>query len=59
MTKTGTYKGSPTISLLRTEDDRFPFTFGLKKAQLIAENIDDILNFVAEHEEKERSQTDA
>ena len=59
MTKTGTYKGSPTISLLRTEDDRFPFTFGLKKAQLIAENIDDILNFVAEHEEKERSKTDA
>ena len=44
-----TYKGHPTLSLHRSENgDRYPFTFGLAKAQLILDNLDAIRRFVAE-----------
>src|SRR4051812_19238228 len=48
--KTGQYKGHPMIIL--NPDDRFPFQFGLNKARLILQNIDEIREFVeqAEHE---------
>jgi len=44
----GSYKGSPTITLKRSEDDRFPFTFGPAKARLVLAAFDDIKKFVAE-----------
>ncbi len=47
--KTGEYKGFPTISLLKDEQDARPFTFGLGKAKLIIENIDEIKKFVEEN----------
>lgn len=50
MIKRGEYQGKPVISLMKKEDDRFPFTFGLAKAKLILENIEDIKAFVAESE---------
>jgi len=49
MIKFGEYKGNKTISLLRDENDKYPFTFGVSKAKLIVENFDEIKKF-AENE---------
>ncbi|MDP3730281.1 MAG: hypothetical protein Q8R14_02000 [Candidatus Omnitrophota bacterium] len=43
------FKGKPILILRRSEDDKFPFSFGLSKAKLILENIEDIKKFVAEN----------
>lgn len=43
------YKGEPLIVLKRDEDDRFPFQFGIKKAKLILEHIEDIKEFVEDN----------
>jgi len=42
--KVGQYKGHPMIIL--NPDDRFPFQFGLNKARLILQHIDEIRGFV-------------
>lgn len=42
----GEFKGKPTLSILRKEGDKFPFTFGISKAKLIVEHIEDIKDFV-------------
>jgi hypothetical protein len=47
----GTYKGQPTISL--DADSKWPFTFGLRKAQLILEHIDAIEAFVEDQGRQE------
>lgn len=44
------YKGNPMIVLKNDEEDKFPFQFGLKKAKLILENIEEIKKFVASHD---------
>lgn len=44
------YKGNPVLVLKNTEEDRFPFTFGIKKAKLIVEHIEDIKKFVTKCE---------
>lgn len=44
------YKGNPMIVLKNMPDDRFPFQFGIKKAKLVLEHIDDIKKFVAKYE---------
>ena len=48
--KTGTYQGKPTFSVLtginRMNQEEFWFTFGLKKAQAILENIDALRKWV-------------
>lgn len=52
--KIGEYKGHKTITLLeegKEEPDKFPFSFGLKKAKLIIANIDDIKKFIEENKE--------
>jgi hypothetical protein len=43
------FKGNPMLVLKTSEDDKFPFQFGLRKAQLILDHIDDIKKFVTEH----------
>ena len=43
------YNGNPIISLKRDKNDSYPFRFGLRKAQLILENIDEIKKFVKNH----------
>ncbi len=43
------FKGNPMIVLKTSEDDKFPFQFGLRKAQLILEHIEDIRSFVAQN----------
>jgi hypothetical protein len=50
MTTRGQFHGKPTISL---GGGRFPFTFGVAKAKLILEHIEEIEQFVAEHDAKQ------
>jgi len=40
------YNGNPVMAIKRDESDNYPFRFGLRKAQLILENIDEIKKFV-------------
>lgn len=47
------FKGKPVISIKRSEDDRFPFSFGLSKAKLILENIEEIKKFVEENSQSD------
>lgn len=44
------YKGNPMIVLKNSEDDRYPFQFGLKKAKLVVEHLEDIKKFIAKHD---------
>jgi hypothetical protein len=43
------YKGKPILILKRSEEDKFPFSFGVSKAKLILENIEEIKKFVEEN----------
>lgn len=43
------YKGNPLIVLKRSEDDKYPFSFGVNKAKLILEHIEEIKKFVEEN----------
>ncbi|MBS3174753.1 hypothetical protein J4440_02635 [Candidatus Woesearchaeota archaeon] len=52
-TKIGEYKGHKMISLIEEgkESDKYPpFSFGVKKAKLILENLEDIKKFVEENQ---------
>lgn len=50
----GEYKGSPMLILKNNEEDRWPFQFGLKKAKLVLEHIEDVKKFVAKHDKPEQ-----
>jgi hypothetical protein len=50
--KTTEYKGHTLIVLSKNETDKFPFQFGLSKAKLVLEHIEEIKAFVAEQEAK-------
>lgn len=43
------YKGKPIIVIKKDENDQYPFSFGLNKARLILENIEEIKKFVEEN----------
>ena len=45
------FKGKPIIILKRDEEDKYPFSFGLTKARLIIENIEEIKKFVEQNKE--------
>jgi len=45
------YRGNKMIILKRDENDTYPFRFGLRKAQLIVDNIDAIKKFIKENPE--------
>lgn len=49
----GTWKNQPIMVFKRSEDDAFPFSFGIRKAQIIVENIKRIQEFVDKYGEKE------
>ena len=49
MIEKGEYKGKPLLIIKRDENDKYPFSFGLSKAKLILENIDEIRKFVEEN----------
>ena len=44
------YNGKPVLELLRDANEKFGFTFGVKKARLIMENIDAIRAFVEKYD---------
>ena len=46
------FKGRPVLVLKRGEEEKFPFSFGLTKAKMILENIEEIKKFVEENEAK-------
>ena len=46
------FKGKPVLIIKRNEDDKYPFAFGLSKAKLILENLEEIKKFVAENNEE-------
>lgn len=45
------FKGKPILMLKRNEEDKYPFSFGVSKAKLILENIEEIKKFVEENKE--------
>jgi len=45
----GEFRGKPVLIIKRSEDERYPFSFGLNKAKLILEHIEDIKKFVADN----------
>lgn len=47
------YKGHPLISLKRDEEDKYPFRFGVKKAQLIVDNFEEVKKFAENFDESE------
>lgn len=47
--KESEFKGNPMIVLSQGPEDPYPFQFGLKKAKLVLEHIEDIRNFVQKH----------
>ena len=56
--KTSTYKGNAILELTRSDDDKFPFRFGVGKAMLILENFETICDFVKEQKEAKESGDD-
>ena len=50
------FKGNVVLVLKRNENDKYPFSFGLSKAKLVLEAIDEIKKFVEENESKEDKQ---
>lgn len=40
------FKGNPMIVIKNSEEDQYPFQFGVKKAKLVLENIEEIKKFV-------------
>lgn len=53
------FKGNKMIVLALSENDRFPFQFGYRKAKLVVKHIEDIKSFVdsvdAENKEAEEA----
>jgi hypothetical protein len=52
MIEKGEYRGKPVLIIRRSKEDRFPFSFGLGKARLIVENIEEIKKFVEENSQE-------
>ncbi len=52
--KISDYKGNPVITL--NPDDRYPFTFGVNKAKLILEHLEDIKDFVEKYKKEDKAE---
>lgn len=44
------FKGNPMIVIKNDEEDKYPFQFGVKKAKLVLENIEEIKKFVEKYD---------
>lgn len=44
------YKGNKMIELIDDEEDKYPFSFGIRKAKKILANFDAIRKFVEEND---------
>ncbi|HOX41031.1 MAG TPA: hypothetical protein PK263_02460 [bacterium] len=45
------FKGNAMLVIKQTEDDKYPFQFGVKKAKMILENLEEIKKFVEKHDQ--------
>jgi len=43
------FKGNKVIVLKRDENDKYPFSFGVAKAKMILQHIEDIKKFVEDN----------
>jgi hypothetical protein len=50
MVERSEFKGKPVLIIRRSEDDKYPFTFGMSKAKLILENLEEIKRFVEDND---------
>lgn len=50
------FKGKPMLVIKTTEEDKFPFQFGLKKAKLVLENIESIKQFVEKYDKEKQGE---
>ena len=53
MVERSEFKGKPVLIMRRSEDDKYPFTFGMSKARLIIENLEEIKRFVEDNSKVE------
>lgn len=53
--KRTSYKGNPLLELSNGNGGKYPFSFGLKKARLILDNIDEIKKFVEDQDQHARN----
>ena len=53
MNERSEYKGNPMIELKWNEEDKYPFRFGIRKAQLILQEIEAIKQFVEDNKMNE------
>ena len=44
------FKGNAMLVIKNDEEDKYPFQFGVRKAKLILENIEDIKKFVEKND---------
>lgn len=49
MVERSEFKGKPVLIIRRDENDKYPFSFGLTKARMILDNLEEIKKFVAEN----------
>lgn len=47
------YKGKPVLIIKRDENDKYPFAFGLNKARMILDNLEEIKRFVEDNNKEE------
>jgi len=50
MVERSEFKGKPVLILKRDENDKYPFAFGISKAKMIVENLEEIKRFVEEND---------
>ena len=50
MVERSEFKGKPVLILKRDENDKYPFAFGLSKAKMMLENLEEIKRFVEEND---------
>ena len=53
----GEFKGNVTITLKQSEEDPYGFTFGLTKAKMILDHIEDIRRFYEENKDKAKKKS--
>lgn len=47
----GSFNGHPVIKLYRDAEDKFPFTMGVRKVELVLKHLEAIKAFAAKHAE--------
>lgn len=47
------FKGNVMLVIKNNEEDQYPFQFGLKKAKLVLENIEEIKKFVEKYDKQQ------